>query len=353
MTADGPSPRAIARVFFVVVSLALLLYLVWLARDTLKLLMIGGFLALALGPAVNVVARKGRMPRALSILIVYLLGFLSIVGIGLVIVPPIVDGVGTISADLPGEIDKLRDTGWVRDLDDRYDVVQRLRDEAQNLPSRLGDAVGTLQAVTVGAASAALQLFSVLVIGFLLLLDGPRMVRWGLDQLPELSRSRYEAIADDVYNVIGGYVAGNLMISIIAGTSTYVVLTLLDVPFAAPLAILMAFLDLIPLIGATIAGFVIGLATLLGSFPADLIVWAIFFFIYQQVENNLLQPIIYKRTVDVHPLIVIVGVLIGGGMLGVLGALLAIPIAAALQVVIRDWWSYRKSPVVLPSGSLA
>lgn len=341
MAADGPSTRAIARVFLVVVGLSLCLYLLYLIRDTIGLVFIAGFLALALGPPVGFLSGRLRFPRPLAILTVYFMAFLVVVGIGLLVVPPIVDGVSDLSRDLPGEIDKLREAAWVQELDDRYDVVGRLQDEARNLPGRLGDAVGTLQAITVGAFSAALKLVTVLVITFLLLLEGPRLIAWGIAQLGPARRNRYRAIADDIYGVINGYVVGNLAISAIAGTLTYIVLTLLDVPFAAPLAIMMAFLDLIPLVGATIAGILIALATLLGSFPGDLIVWGIFFLIYQQLENHLVQPIVYSRTVDVHPLIVILGVLIGGSLLGVLGALLAIPIAAAAQVVVRDWWLYR------------
>src|SRR6266496_1716643 len=113
------------------------------------------------------------------------------------------------------------------------------------------------------------------------------------------------------------------------------VLQILDVPYAVPLAVLMAFLDLIPLVGATIGGVAIGIVAAIAHFPAALIVWAVYFIVYQQVENNLLQPIIYRRTVAIHPLVVLVAVLIGGSQLGVLGALLAIPVAAAIQIVVK------------------
>jgi hypothetical protein len=129
---------------------------------------------------------------------------------------------------------------------------------------------------------------------------------------------------------------------VIAGTGTYVVLKILDVPYAVPLAVLMAFLDLIPLVGATIGGVVIGIVAAIADFPTALIVWGIYFIVYQQIENNLLQPLIYRRTVAIHPLLVLVAVLIGGSQLGVLGALLAIPVAAGIQIVVKDWWRVRK-----------
>jgi predicted PurR-regulated permease PerM len=168
---------------------------------------------------------------------------------------------------------------------------------------------------------------------------------------PERER-RYRKVSGDIYRAIAGYVAGNLVISIIAGTVTYITLTLLNVPFAAPLSVLMAFLDLIPIVGATIGGLLIGIVTAFNDFPTSTIIWVIVFLVYQQVENNLLQPIIYRRTVNVPPLAVIVAVLIGGSLLGVLGALVAIPIAAMIQILGRDWWEFRQQrgevPVPIP-----
>jgi predicted PurR-regulated permease PerM len=121
-----------------------------------------------------------------------------------------------------------------------------------------------------------------------------------------------------------------------------VVLTILGVPFAAPLAVLMAFLDLIPLVGATIGGVAIRLITLFHNFPTATIIWVIVLIVYQQVENNVVQPMVYRRTVNVHPVLVIIAILIGSSLLGVLGALLAIPIAAGIQVVIRELWAIRE-----------
>lgn len=130
------------------------------------------------------------------------------------------------------------------------------------LPSRLGDAAGALKDVTVGVFAGATKLLIVLTVVFLLLLDGPRFVAFGLRLGGPAREARYRSVAVDIYRAVSGYVTGNLVISLIAGTVTYVTLTILGVPFAVPLAVLMAFLDLIPLIGATIGGIVIGLITL-------------------------------------------------------------------------------------------
>ena len=331
--------RSIARVFFTVLGLALVVYVVYLIREVVGLLAIAAFTAVALGPAVGLFDRW--LPRPVAILVVYLLLALAIFGVGLLLVPPIASEVNRLSRDIPGYLRDLRRNKEFRKYDNRYDITKKLRTEAAKLPARLGDAAGALRDVTVGVFAAATKLITVLTIVFLLLLDGRRLVEFALRLTGPAREARYRAVATDIYRAVSGYVAGNLAISIVAGTVTYVTLRLLGVPFAVPLAVLMAFLDLIPLIGATIGGIVVGLVTLVHNFPTSTIVWVAVLILYQQAENNLVQPVVYKRTVAVPALGVIVAVLIGSSLLGVLGALLAIPVAAAVQIVIRDWWRRR------------
>jgi predicted PurR-regulated permease PerM len=155
---------------------------------------------------------------------------------------------------------------------------------------------------------------------------------------------RVREIANDVYRSVGGYVVGAVSIALIAGLATYVMLTILAVPFAVPLAVLAAFFSLIPLVGATIAGVIIAIvAALGGNWPTDPIIWTVFFIVYQQIENNVIQPQIFRRTVALHPLLVISALLTGASLLGIVGALLAIPIAGAIQIVVKDWWRMRKA----------
>src|SRR4051812_44347141 len=161
--------------------------------------------------------------------------------------------------------------------------------------------------------------------------------------------ARMARISEDVYRAVGGYVAGNILISIIAGIGAYIVMTIIDIPFAVPLAVLVAFFDLIPLVGSTIAGAVVGIVAGIVGFPGKLIIWVVFLIVYQQVENNVIQPLVYRRSVAIHPLVVIVAVLVGASLLGVLGALLAIPVAATVQIVVKEWWLYRRARL-LPDG---
>ena len=341
MGAQQLSTRTIARVFFTLVGLAVLLYTLYLVRSVIGLILIAVFLSIALGPAVDFFARRG-VPRGLSILGVFVCVFLVIFAIGMLVVPPVVDQVEALAQDAPGYIDDLRKNSTLRRYDDEYDISSRLTEQVAGLPSRLGDAVGALQSVTLGVFTTLVQLLTVLTITFFLLLDGRRIVEFVLDQMLPETRARFSMVATDVYRSVGGYVAGALTIAVVCGVVTYVTLTALDVPFSVPLSVLMGFLALIPLVGATIGGVIVGLVTLLNDFPGDTIAWVVVIVVYQQIENNVLQPQVYKRTVDLHPLVIISGILIGSSLLGVLGALVAIPIAAAFQIVILDYWKHRR-----------
>jgi predicted PurR-regulated permease PerM len=255
-----------------------------------------------------------------------------------------VEQVANLSEDIPEYLQDLRDNETFRDYDDRYDITTRLEEQARELPARLGDATGALQAVTVGVFSAIVQLVTVLTMTFFLLLDGRRLVAWGMGLVEPRRRERLQAVGAGIYRSVSGYVAGALTISTINGFLSYVVMTILGVPFAVPLAVLMAFLGLIPLIGATIGAVIIGVVTAFNDFPADTIVWVVYAVLYQQAENNILQPAVYRRAVNVHPLIVIIAILIGASLLGVLGALVAIPVAATVQIIVRDLWEHRRTP---------
>jgi predicted PurR-regulated permease PerM len=335
MNPNAISTRTIARIFFTLAALSALLYVLYLVRSTLLLVFIAIFLAVALGPAVDAFNRRG-VPRGLSVLLVYVLIGLAIVGVGLLVVPPVVTQVKGLSQDIPGYVQDLRGNKTFRKYDDRYDISKKINEQAAKLPSRLGDAAGALEAVTVGVFGALVKLVTVLTMTFFLLLDGQRMFAWLVRLRGPTKQERYVSVAQDIYRSTAGYVAGNLVISVVAGVTAYITMLVLGVPFAVPLAVLMAFLDLIPLVGATIGGVAIGIVTAFNDFPTDTIVWAIVFVVYQQVENNVLQPLVYRRTVDVAPLLVIVAILIGASLLGVLGALVAIPVAATIQIIIKD-----------------
>jgi predicted PurR-regulated permease PerM len=158
--------------------------------------------------------------------------------------------------------------------------------------------------------------------------------------LPEEKQPRWRAIGRDIYRTIGGYVTGNLTISLIAGIVSTLALVILGVPYAVALGLLVAILDLIPLAGATIAALLVTTVAFLDSTTSGIVI-LIFFVVYQQVENHILQPVVYGRTVQLSPLAVLIAVLIGSELAGVIGALAAIPVAGAIQVILVDWLRHR------------
>jgi predicted PurR-regulated permease PerM len=336
----GPSSRTIARIFLTLVAMAAGLYLLFLVRSVVGLLAISLFLTIALGPAVDFFTRHG-LGRARSILLTYVCIGLGVVGVGLLVVPPIVSQVNAFAKHLPQYIDDAQKNKTVQRYDKRYHITKKLKEQAAKVPSRLGKAAGALQSVTVGVFTAAIQLVTVLTLTFFLLLEGKPIFEFLVNLFGKGREEQLRVVSGDVYRAVAGYVAGNVIISLIAGLVTYATLEILGVPFAVPLAVLMAFLDLIPLVGATIGGVFIALVTLFGDFPTDTIVWLVVFVVYQQIENNVIQPVVYRRTVNVHPLIVIVSILVGSTLLGVLGALVAIPVAATIQIVALDAWERR------------
>jgi predicted PurR-regulated permease PerM len=151
---------------------------------------------------------------------------------------------------------------------------------------------------------------------------------------------------EHIANAIGGYVGGALLQATIAGVMAFIVLSILGAPFAGALALIMAFGDLIPVVGATIAAFIVGVVMLFVNFPIALIIWIIYAIVYQQVENYVIQPRIQGRAVAVEPIVIIVAVLFGSTLFGVMGALLAIPAAASIQIAIREWLDYRRMNVL-------
>ena len=155
-------------------------------------------------------------------------------------------------------------------------------------------------------------------------------------------KQRMERALNHIGSAVGGYVGGALVQATIAGVTSFIVLSILNVPFAAPLALLVFFFDLIPLVGATLAAILVAIVTLFVNFPVALIVWVVYAIAYQQVENYVIQPQIQKRAVEVSPFVVLVAVLFGGTLFGIIGALLAIPAAASIQIAIREWMAYRR-----------
>jgi len=336
----APSPGAVVRFVLIVVACGIGLYLLWRVREVVRLVGISLFLALALMPVVDALDNKLRVPRGLLILLVYLLLIAAVAVIGYVVVPSLVKEVGQLSHDAHRYAAELRHNGTFRHYDDRYHITRTLVRDARHLPSLLGHLVGPLKDVTVQAFSFIGQLLTVLAISFLLVLHGRRYVNMGLSLIGDRSE-RYRRTIIDINQAVAQYVLGNITISVLATIATWIVLSVLGVPYALALGFVVGFFDLLPLVGATLGAIVVALATLTVDFPTATIVWIAFIVVWQRFEDYVVQPLVYGRSLRVNPIVTIVSVLAGAALLGILGALLAIPIAAAIQILLKAWWANR------------
>jgi predicted PurR-regulated permease PerM len=335
---EAPSAGAVVRGVLTVTACVLLLYLVWRVRVVVRLVAISLFLALALIPIVDAVATRTRALRALIILTVYVVLIASVAVIGYVVVPSLVKEVEQLSHDAPRYAADLRHNATFRRYDNRYHITPKLVDDARRLPQLLGHLVGPLKDVTVQAATFIGQVVTVLALGFLLLLHGREYVNLGLSLTGD-RQERYRRVVIDINRAVADYVLGDMVISVLATIATWIVLSILGVPYALSLGFLVGFFDLIPLVGATLGAIVVAVATVPVDFPTATIVWLAFIIVWQRFEDYVIQPLVYGRTLRVNPIVTIVSVLVGASLLGVLGALLAIPTAAAIQIVLGEWWA--------------
>jgi predicted PurR-regulated permease PerM len=337
------SVRNIVRIVLVIVCVAVALYLLWLLRKPIAWLLISTFLAVALSPPVNYLARSMR--RGFAITIVYAGLLLVPILLIALIVPPLIGEANNFAENVPRYADDVtefvQENETLRDLNKDYDITGKLEEEAGKLPDRLGGAAGTLRDIGFGIVSSLFALLTILVMTAFLLGNGPQWRDQIISSRPREQQERLKRSLDHMAGAVSGYVAGALTIAMIAGIATFIVLTILGVPFSGPLAVMAGLMSLIPMIGATIAAVLIGVVTLFENFPTATIIWAIWAIGYQQIENNLIQPQIQKRTVNVHPLLTIVSVLCGATLFGVLGAIVAIPVAASIQILLREYVDFR------------
>jgi predicted PurR-regulated permease PerM len=342
--------RAIVRIVLVVVCVAITLYLLWLLRKPISWLLIAIFLAVALSPPVNYLSR--RMKRGFAITIVYLGLLLIPILLIAAIVPPLITEANNFADNVPAYADDVtqfvQDNKRLREINKDYDITGQLEKEAQKLPNRLGGAAGTLRDVGLGIVNSVFALITILVLTAFLLGSGRSWTDALIDSRPPKQRERLRRSRDNMASAVGGYVAGALTIAVIAGVATYIVLASLGVPFKGPLAVLAGLFSLIPLVGATIAAVLIGIVTLFENFPTATIIWTIWAIVYQQLENHLIQPQIQKRTVNVHPFLTILAVLFGGTLLGIMGAIVAIPVAASIQILLREYVDLRTLSIKSP-----
>jgi len=351
----GASPTQVMRTVAVaLLTTAVVLgafFLLWQVRTFVGWLVIALFLAAVLNPAVNWLQRRHRlMKRPLAIGLTYLgvlVALLLVVGI---FVPVLVDQINgfikfvTTAANAPQGPTKYIE-GLAKD-NGLGGFLQRFEDQLDELRKHLGGLLQNLLSasgqIAISIAGMIAALATVLTLTFFLLLGSERYVNAGVGLFAERHQPLVRRILGQAGGAISGYITGNLAISVICGVTTFVVLLLLGMPYAAPLALLVAVLDLIPLVGATLGG---ALLVIVGLFvePWKAVVLLVYIVVYQQAEGSLLQPIVYSRAVHLNGLVILIALLVGGQLLGIPGALLAIPVAEIIRIVVTELVAYRRT----------
>ncbi|MCX6385592.1 MAG: AI-2E family transporter [Solirubrobacterales bacterium] len=344
--------RTVVKTVLIVFTIIATIVVLYLLRQPLEWIFIAGFIAVAVSGPINLLER--RMPRPIAITIVYLALVLTPFGLAAVLVPPIVSQATELANNAPKyarDIQNFVNTNTeLRKLEEKYNITKKLEDEAAKLPDQLPNAAATLRDLGLGVVSSIFAAVTILLLSIFMVASGRGWVTAFLRTRPPDHADRLERTINRIGNAVGNFVAGALVQAIIAGVTTFIILSILGVPFAGPLAVLVAFFDLLPLVGATIAAILVAIVTLFNDFPVDTIIWIVWAVVYQQIENSVIQPQIHKRAVDVQPFIVLVSVLFGATLFGIIGALLAIPIAASIQIAVSEYRAYRRETQALDDG---
>ena len=309
-----------------------LIELVLKSRSVLILIFLAFFIAAGLDPLVGMLVRRG-LPRWAAVLIV-IIGVLAVVGGFLAAaIPPLAAQTTALANELPKYLHTLQDhNSQIGKLDAQYHLQDRIR----NLLQTKG---GSLIGGVLGAGEVVLSTFSailvVAVLAIYFLADMPRIKLLAYRLAPHSRRARVILIGDEVFSKVGGFVLGNFVTSVIAGLGTYIWLVIFGVPYPILLGLLVAFLDLIPVIGSTIGGAIVTLVALTVSLPVAIATLG-FYIAYRLAEDYFVVPRVMGKTVQVPGAVSVIAVLVGGALMGIIGALVAIPAAAALRLVLQE-----------------
>ena len=338
------SNKTIIRILSITLLFVIGVMLVMEAAQSLLLIFTAFFLAVALSPPVNYLAKhmpwKSRGLATASVFIV-VVGVISVLAAS--VVPPIVRQTNQLIDQLPQYIEELTEedgvlAGFVEryELDDRGDeLVDEVVDGVTGAGEPIVNFVGRV-------STSVVAVLTVLVLTFFMLIEGPRWLRrfWSVQNGPHVERRK--KLVDKMYRVVTSFVNGQLLIATINAFAIAVILLVMGIPFALSLAAIVGILGLIPIIGATLGAVIVVTAGLFDSVLTAIIL-AVYFIIYQQIENNVIQPAIQSKSLGMSPLLILISVLIGLNLAGILGGLVAIPVAGSIQVVILDFIDHHKS----------
>ena len=304
---------------------------------TLTILLVALFLTLALNPIVEWLGRRG-LRRSLSVGIVFLGVIVVFTLLGLLVFPPVISQGSELVQEAPNYVDRILNASWVQELDKNYDVVDKISEEFNKrltdetfISSVLGGVLGAGRAVVNGV----FQTFTILILTLYFLASLPKMKRVAYSMVPASRRNRVAQLSEEIMRRTGSYAIGQVAIATVNAVLSYVMMTLLGIPYAAVLAVLVGFLGLVPMVGATLGATLVCLVAFFDD-PRSALFAGVYYLVYQQIENYVIAPRIMQRTVSVPGAVTVVAALAGGTLLGVLGALLAIPVAAAALLLVDE-----------------
>ncbi len=335
------SARTILKVLSLTAGFVLLLMVAYMTRRELVWIGVAFFLAVALNPAVDWFVRRARMNRGLAAGAVFA-GMLAVFAfIAVTLVPPVIRQSEQLVTNVPGYASELVNGNTVISRQVRsLGLANEIQSSQNELLHYATGAGGSVFKIVQGIFSSFAAGITIIFLTYFMLLEGPGWLAQFWRLVPERRREHGQHLAAQMYRAVTGYVTGNLLTSLLVALLVATMLTLVRVPFAVPLGILVGLFDLLPLVGATIGAIVVVAAALFASFAAAVIM-TIFFVVYQQIENHVLQPIIYGRTVQMSPLTVLVSILLGAGLAGIIGAIVAIPVGASVQILLKDFVATR------------
>jgi predicted PurR-regulated permease PerM len=351
--------RTIVTTVVVVGAAYLAAKLIYRLRDIVLLFVVAGFLALLLNPIVVVLERRLRLRRGAAVSIAGLLAALAFLGLALAFGYPLVNGITHLANRLPSYVASAESgKGWIGHIARKYHILSWVQRNTPKLVSYAQSLSKPALSIGKGAVSLVIELFTIFVLVLLLLLEGPKMRRWLLSQMTEQRAASVTRVAQEVNGSVIGYMLGNFLTSLIAGTVVFVTLMILGTPFPFLWGLWVALVDFLPMIGGALAGIPTVLFVAFTQGVTAGIVILVVFLVYTQTENHILNPVIMSRTVKISPLLVLVAVLVGaslgslvGGLFGgFVAALLAIPGAGALLVLVREAWQ-ATAPQPAPDGT--
>ncbi len=330
-----------ARTLATLLGVGVLVALTLLSLGTLLSIFLAAILALGLDPVVGaLVARGWGRGRAAVVVLAGL--FVAVFLIVAAVAAPVWNEIVDFVHQLPALWDQMQQTDWFKKLVDSVGASGQVHDALKNLANEVPDAASTLLGAAGAVFGSVLSLVTLTFLALFLLMERPTITDWLLGFATPESDARWRPVVEDSVHAVSSSLLGNIAVSIVAGTVAFISCTILGLPFPIVLAVITGLLDLIPQVGATVAAVILTAVALTVSTPAA-IATVVIQLIYQQLENYVVYPIVYRRAVELSGLTTIVAVLIAGSLLGVVGAILAVPFAAVIKIVVREAGAPRRA----------